>query len=423
MQNTPYIIGIGPGRPEYIYPLAAQLIGQAEVLIGGRRNLAELAKDGQETLVIDRGLAAMADYIRANWQHRRLVVLASGDTSLFSVRAYLQKRLPEVPFAVLPGISSLQYLLARRGLNLNELKIITLHGSNGANLLNTVMRERATAIFTGGANSPQAIAARLAALDFADLTLTVGENLSYPDERVVSGTPREIAAGHFADLSLMLVENAAPENRPWPYLPAGLPDELFTRKMQDNEQAAKTVPMTKSEVRAIITSKLRLRPDSRLLEVGAGTGSVTIECALAAYDGQVWALEKEPAAVATCRANIAKFGLDNIRLLAGAAPEAIPDAAFDRAFIGGSGGSMAAIIERLCQQNEREKTPLRLVISAVTLESVSEALAALAAAGCQNLEIVQAAVARSKPVGGKHLMQGLNPITIIAADYGVSPGI
>lgn len=408
MTNTPYIIGIGPGRSDYIYPLAAQLIAQAEVLIGGRRNLAELAQPGQETLVIDRGLAAVAEYIGQNWQSRRLVVLASGDTSLFSVRAYLQKRLPQVPFTVLPGISSLQYLLARRGLNLNELKIITLHGSNSANLLNTVMRERCTAIFTGGENSPQAIAGRLQALDFAELTLTVGENLSYPDERVTSGTPQQIAAGRFADLSLMLVENAAPQCRPWPYLPVGLPDELFKRHVGE-----KAVPMTKSEVRAIITSKLRLKENSRLLEIGAGTGSVTIEAALAAHDGRVWALEKNPAAVETCRANIARFGLDNITLLEGAAPEAIPDEVFDRVFIGGSGGNMADIVARVLRQN----APLRIVISAITLESVSEALAALKQGGGHNLEIVQAAVARSKPAGSKHLMMGLNPITIIAADF------
>ena len=408
MTNTPYIIGIGPGQSDYIYPLAAQLIAQAEVLIGGRRNLAELAQPGQETLVIDRGLAAVAEYIGQNWQSRRLVVLASGDTSLFSVRAYLQKRLPQVPFTVLPGISSLQYLLARRGLNLNELKIITLHGSNSANLLNTVMRERCTAIFTGGENSPQAIAGRLQALDFAELTLTVGENLSYPDERVTSGTPQQIAAGQFADLSLMLVENAAPQCRPWPYLPVGLPDELFTRHVGE-----KAVPMTKSEVRAIITSKLRLEENSRLLEIGAGTGSVTIEAALAAHSGRVWALEKNPAAVETCRANIARFGLDNITLLEGAAPEAIPDEVFDRVFIGGSGGNMAEIVARVLRQD----APLRIVISAITLESVSEALAALKQGGGRNLEIVQAAVARSKPAGSKHLMLGLNPITIVAADF------
>lgn len=408
-ENTPYIIGIGPGQTDFVYPLAARLIEQAEVVIGGRRNLAELAKPGQQTMVIDRGLAEVAEYIGQNWQSRRLVVLASGDTSLFSVRAYLQKRLPEVPFAVLPGISSLQYLLAKRGLNLNELKIITLHGSNSANLLNTVMREKNVAIFTGGENSPQAIAGRLTALSFADLRLTVGENLSYPDERVVSGTPQEIAGRQFADLSLMLVENAAPENRPWPYLPAGLADELFCRSLGE-----RPVPMTKSEVRAIINSKLRLQPGSRLLEVGAGTGSVTIEAALAAYEGHVWALEKNPEALAVCRANIAKFGLDNIDLLAGAAPEAIPDVQFDRVFIGGSGGNMAAIVAKAVAHSAGS---LRLVISAITLESVGEAMAALQEQGCRNIEVVQAAVARSKPAGGKHLMLALNPITIISADF------
>lgn len=409
---TPYIIGIGPGDAAYIYPLAQQLIEQAEVLIGGRRNLAELARPGQETLVIDRGLAQVAEYIRANWQSRRLVVLASGDTSLFSVRAYLQKKLPEVPFGVLPGISSLQYLLARRGLNLNELKIITMHGANNANLLNTVTRERATAIFTGGENSPQAIAARLAQLDFAELTLTVGENLSYPDERIVSGSPEQIAAQSFAPLSLMLAENAQPEARPWPYLPAGLPDELFERL---TDASGKIVPMTKSEVRAIITSKLRLRENSRLLEIGSGTGSVTVEAALAAYAGHVWTLELNPQAQTACRRNLAKFGLDNVTLIEGAAPEALPDAppeGYDSLFIGGSGGNLAAIVAQVCSQPQ----PLRVVISAITLESVAEAMAALQAAGCQNLEVVQAAVARSRRAGSKHLMMGLNPITIIAAN-------
>ena len=149
------------------------------------------------------------------------------------------------------------------------------------------------------------------------------------------------------------------------------------------------------------------------LEIGAGTGSVTIEAALAAHGGRVWALEKNPAAVETCRANIARFGLDNIILLEGAAPEAIPDEVFDRVFIGGSGGNMAEIVARVLRQD----APLRIVISAITLESVSEALAALKQGGGRNLEIVQAAVARSKPAGSKHLMLGLNPITIIAADF------
>jgi precorrin-6Y C5,15-methyltransferase (decarboxylating) len=308
---------------------------------------------------------------------------------------------------VLPGISSLQYLIALRNVNLNDLKIITLHGSDNANLLNTVARNAVTAIFCGGKNSPQAIAARLTALDRANLTLTVGENLSYPNERVLTGTPSEIAALEFEDLSIMLVENPDVSNMPWQYLTGGLPDELFIRD---------EVPMTKSEIRAIITSKLRLKADSRLLEIGAGTGSVTIEAALIAHEGKVVALEKNPTAYQLCLKNIAKFGVDNITLIEGSAPQAIPaDIDVDRVFIGGSGGNMGDIIA-LFKDSDKPMRPMRIVISAITVESVAEALTALNESGFENIEIVQAAVARSRKAGSKHLMMGLNPITIISGE-------
>ncbi len=400
--QTPYIIGVGPGDPGFLYPIARELIDRADIVIGGRRQLAEFAPKAQETFIIDKGLAAVLPFIRANWQAKRLVVLASGDTGLFSIRAYLQNRLPEVPFAVLPGISSLQCLLARCNVNLNDLKIISLHGTANANLQNTVMLNRCTAVFCGGENSPQNVAARLLRLPFANLEITVGENLTYPEERVTTGTPAEIAAGSFGELSVMLIKNADPAARPWPYLPAGIADEKFTRG---------DVPMTKSEVRAVITAKLRLTPTSRLLEIGSGTGSVTIEAALAAWAGSVVSLEKNPAAVALCRENLARFGLDNVTLLEGEAPAAIPaDGQFDRVFIGGSGGNLAAIVAAL------GKGPLRVVISAITLESVGEALAALAQNGFADIEAVQITAAKSRPAGQKHLMLGLNPVTIISGE-------
>ncbi len=399
--QTPYIIGVGPGSPGFLYPIAKDLIDRADIVIGGRRQLAEFAPNAPETAVIDKGLSAILALIEQKWREKRLVVLASGDTGLFSIRAYLQNRLPNVPFKVLPGISSLQCLLAHCNANLNDLKIITLHGAADAHLQNTVMLNPLTAVFCGGENTPQSIAARLTRLKFADLTLTVGENLTYPNERVSCGSPAEIAQGSFSDLSVMLIKNADPAGRPWPYLPAGIADETFTRG---------DVPMTKSEVRAVITAKLRLTPQSRLLEIGSGTGSVTIEAALAAYNGSVVSLEKNPAAVALCRENLARFGLDNVTLIEGEAPAAIPDAPFDRVFIGGSGGNLADIVKSLGDK------PLRVVISAITLESVGEALAALQNCGFGDIEAVQITAARSRAAGQKHLMMGLNPVTIISGE-------
>lgn len=403
MENKlPYIIGIGPGDQGYLYPLAEKAIKEADLLIGGKRNLAEFAHLNKKTMAIDKSLKPIVEYIGDHYQEESIAVLASGDTGLFSIRAYLQKHLPQVPFKVLPGISSLQYLMAKENLNWNEMKIITLHGSDKVNLCNTVAANPVTAIFTGGENTPAVIAKKLELLKNMELEITVGENLSYPEERIVKGSPETIKALDFQDLNLMIVKNPHTNNAPWQYATPGLPDQAFLRD---------EVPMTKSEIRALIISKLRLTPQAKILEVGAGSGSCTVEMALAAKEGRITALEKEEKAVELCRKNIKHFGLDNITLIHGSAPADLPDSSdFDRVFIGGSGGNMEAIIEKVTHKG------VRVVVSAITVESVSEALTAMENLGYENIEIVQAAVSRSKKLGTKHLMFALNPITIISGD-------
>ncbi|MDO4542254.1 MAG: precorrin-6y C5,15-methyltransferase (decarboxylating) subunit CbiE [Bacillota bacterium] len=400
--KQPYIIGIGPGNQGYLYPLAEEAIKNADVLIGGKRNLSEFNHFNKKTLAIDKSLKDIATYIEKNWQREAIAVLASGDTGLFSIRAYLQKQMPKIPFKVLPGISSLQYLMAQENLSWNEVKIITLHGSDAVNVCNTVAINPATAIFTGGKNTPRSVAEKLLGLKGLNLEITVGENLSYPEERIVRGKPEEIAELDFDDLNLMIVKNKATDKVLWPYCTPGLPDELFIRD---------EVPMTKSEIRSLIMSKLRLKADSNILEIGSGTGSCTIEMALLARDGHVTTIEKNRKAWELCKKNTEHFGLDNIELINGSAPMDIPsEKSFDRVFIGGSAGNMAEIINTLSGENTR------VVVSAITLESVAEALKAMDDQGFENIEVIQAAVSRSKKAGSKHLMLALNPITIISGD-------
>ena len=400
--NEPYIVGIGPGDKGFLYPLATAAIEKADVLIGGKRNLEEFAHLRKKTISIDRSLQPIVEYIDNNWQQEKIAVLASGDTGLFSINTYLRKKLPSVPFQVLPGISSLQYLMAQENLSWNELKIVSLHGNDKVNIINTVATNPVTAIFTGNGNAPASIAGKLKALNYADLDITVGENLSYPEERIIKGSPQEISDLEFGPLNIMIVKNNDYYKRPWPYLTAGLPDDIFIRD---------EVPMTKSEVRTLIMSKLKLKADSRILEIGAGTGSCTIEIGLLANEGKVFALERNPQATELCKKNISKFALDNITLIEGTAPQDIPDdLVYDRVFIGGSGGNMHDIIRKISDKK------LRLVVSAITVESVSEAIDAMEEMGFDNIEIVQAAISRSRKAGGKHLMLAINPITIISGD-------
>lgn len=407
MANKLFIIGIGPGNEEYIYPAARKYIESGDILVGGKRNLELFHSLQKEEVVIGSSLEPIVRFIRDNIDTKRIVVLASGDPGIFSIAEYVKKHLCGVEMEVYPGISSLQYLCARVGKRWEDIFIVSLHGRECKDV-NTILHTHGkVAIFTGGSSSPDGICRELARHGFGNAAVIVGENLSYPDERIVTGFPEDIAKMEFGSLSLMLVENPAAkkaQSPAWEYETSGIPDEMFIRG---------EVPMTKEEVRSVTLSKLRLREDSVVYDVGAGTGSVSIECALRMKHGRVYAIEKEQNALELIRANILKFGLNNITLVEGVAPyilHRLPEP--DRIFIGGTGGSMEDILDWIFHLSG----DVRIVINAVAIESAYEALAGLQKQGCKEVEITCVSVARGRTAGKKHLMQALNPVYIISGE-------
>ena len=238
---------------------------------------------------------------------------------------------------------------------------------------------------------------RLAGLGGA--AATVGENLGTPSQRLVTGTAQELAAQHFAPLSVLLVENVPAPLRRTP----GLPDAAFIR--------GKT-PMTKQEVRAAALAKLAVRPTDTLWDVGAGTGSVSVELALAAPAGRVCAVECDAEACDLIRQNRAKFAVQNLHLTEGLAPAALADwPAPDAVFIGGSKGSLRAVVDAALDANP----DARLCISAIALETLQEAVAALTAHGL-TAQVTQIAVSRSRAAGSLHLLMANNPVFLIARE-------
>ena len=169
--------------------------------------------------------------------------------------------------------------------------------------------------------------------------------------------------------------------------------------------------MTKSEVRSISLSKLQLTEDAVVYDVGAGTGSVSIEIALQAAEGEVYAIEKKEDALALLKENKQKFAVDNLEIIPGMAPEAMMELEVPtHAFIGGSSGNMDAIIKLLLEKNPE----VRIVINCITLETVTEAMEAIRKFDLKDVDIVQLGVARSKSVGRYHMMMGEKPIYIIS---------
>lgn len=181
----------------------------------------------------------------------------------------------------------------------------------------------------------------------------------------------------------------------------------------DKEFVQKELPMTKQEIRAISIAKLQLQDDSILVDVGAGTGSIGIEAATYLRNGNVFAIEKEEKGIETLKENINRFKLDNIEVIVGRAPKAIPTIQYDRMFIGGSTGSMRNILEHFLKYS---KGSSRVVINAITLETLADATKLLKDLNFKNIEVVNVVVSRGKSIGPYTMMYGENPIYIITAD-------
>ncbi|MGL4652801.1 MAG: precorrin-6Y C5,15-methyltransferase (decarboxylating) subunit CbiT [Cetobacterium sp.] len=181
----------------------------------------------------------------------------------------------------------------------------------------------------------------------------------------------------------------------------------------DKEFIQRELPMTKQEIRAISVAKLQLKDDSILIDVGAGTGTIGIEAATYLRNGKVFAIEKEEKGIETLKENIQKFRLDNIEVLVGRAPAVIPNIEYDRMFIGGSTGSMKSILEHFLKYS---KTDARIVINAITLETLGDATKLLKELSFKNIEVVNVVVSRGKNIGPYTMMYGENPIYIITAN-------
>lgn len=389
------IVGIGPGSEAAQTGEVRAAIRAADALIGARRMLEAVARPGQ--LALDAiAPDAIADRIREHPQCRRFTVVMSGDTGFFSGTKKLLPLLAGCRVTVLPGLSSLSCLCARLGTSYEDVLPVTLHGRSEPILLPLAQGRRVFAL-VGGENGMGKLCRALTENGMGAARVSVGEHLSYPDEAITTGTAEELSERQFESLAVALIEYGG---EPLP-VTAGLPDEAFSR--------AESVPMTKSEIRAVCLSKLALREDSVVWDVGAGTGSVTVEAAMAARRGRVYAVERKDAAFDILRENLRRFHTDNVTPVSGTAPDACADLpAPTHAFLGGTTGHMKEIIALLLEKNPR----VRIVATAVTLESVAELTECVKAFPFRETEAVSLTAARSRKAGAYHLMTGQNPVYI-----------
>lgn len=391
------ILGVGTGDGQ-LTEAAIEACVQAELIVGAPRVTEALARFRKKT-----AHAIAPDAIEAILRsavERRVVVAMSGDTGFFSGTKGLIGRIKDLNPRVLPGVSSLAYFSARIGVPWDDAAHVSAHG-RACNVAGVVRQNKKTFVLTGGENGVSDLIKTLCENGLGSVTVTVGENLSYPNETVTRDTAKALSDRSFASLSIVLIENDAPA--------------VVTHGRADADFLRTDVPMTKSEVRAVTLSKLKLTKNAICWDVGAGTGSVALEMAECAVSGTVYAVERDEDACALIEQNKRHLGITNVTVVHGTAPEALADLpAPTHVFIGGSGGNLGKIVQCALLKNPRA----RIVLNTVTAETFAEALTVLKTLNTANEEITELAVSRGRKVGAYHLMTAQNPVYVIAFDGG-----
>ena len=395
------LLGIGMGSEDTLTIQGQKAVQRADLIIGAKRMADAVALPGQDVYYEYRS-TEIARYIEEHPEYSRIVIALSGDAGFYSGAKGLLKLLGKNT-EVICGISSVVYFMSKIGLSWDDAKIVSAHGRK-CNLVSLIRTNQKVFAILGTADGAANLAEKLTEYGMGDVMLYVGENLSYTTEKIFVKQAKELTDYRGDALSVICAWNPEAKAARTTH---GLADEAFIRGK---------APMTKTEVRTVSLAKLCLEEDSVCYDIGAGTGSVSVEMALRADQGEVYAIEKKEDALELLKENKKKFALDHMQIISGTAPEAMEDLPVPtHAFIGGSSGNMKDIVELLQKKNPQ----VRIVINCITLETVGEALSCIKEMQTEQsewtweTEVVQLGVARSREIGRYHMMMGENPIYII----------
>jgi precorrin-6B C5,15-methyltransferase / cobalt-precorrin-6B C5,C15-methyltransferase len=422
-------------------PQAEAALAAATLVVGARRHLAAVpaltAPSRARTIVLGE-LAPALDALAAH--DGGAVILASGDPGFFGIVRALRER--GLGFTVLPAVSSVALAFARVGLAWDDAVVVSAHGRNPRPAVNVCRAHPKVAVLTGPGCGPAEIGT---ALNGWDRRLVVAEHLGGEAERVTECSPAEAAGRTWEDPNVVLVLTEAksvimtlvsPERHQshdhevgasrsaaasevnevtgtagpgWAWLGRTVPGGWA---LAEEEFDSRDAVITKAEVRALALARLGPGPGMLVWDVGAGSGSVGIECAR--FGAAVIAVERDRVRCERVRANAAAHSVD-VRVVAGPAPQVLaelPDP--DAVFVGGGGPEVIKAVAA--------RHPARIVVALAAVERAGQAIAALDAAGyAADGTLVQAARLAPLP-GGVHRLASTNPVFLVWATPGHVPG-
>lgn len=411
------LAGIGMGSKDGQTQEVQHAIETADILLGAERMIERYsAKIEKRPYYMTEQILPYLEQLQKNGitaqkDPLRVTVLFSGDTGFYSGCRKLYVALQEAIAAgalnaevrILPGISSVVSLAARVGESYEDAAILSMHGKKLNRLSATVESHEKVFLLTSGSEDIRKIGHLLAEAGLTDCEVTVGYQMSYPEESIRILTPGQCEEITEEGLYTCLIRNPhwQPER-----LTHGRADICFLRD-------AKT-PMTKEEVREVSICKLHLIENAVVYDIGSGTGSVAIEIAGVPGRVQVYAIERKPEAVELLRKNREHFHMDNIQIIEAPAPEGLEELPVPtHAFIGGSGGRLLDILRVLYRKNPH----MRIVINAISMETIAELKGVLDTFPVAEEEILQMQVSRVKKLLSYHLPQAENPVWICSFTF------
>jgi len=396
------IIGMGLS-PDDLTVRHQRIIESADILIGGQRLLDYFKETSASKQIIDKNIAKAVDFIKERMTTQFVVVLASGDPLFFSIGARLVKALGVENVVIYPNISSVAAAFARIKEPWSNVRVISLHGRNNESVLfKALEKENVVAVFTDPKNNPAWLAQRLIEEDFINLKLCVLESLGTSEERFNWYSPDRAAGMVFAEPNLVILKRSFDGLKWIKPLHLGVPDNYY-----HHQQGL----ITKSEIRAIALSKLRLLKDHVLWDLGAGSGSVSIEASLLVPSGKVFALEKKPERIQQIEINKNRFGVKNLEIVHAVLPEGLEGLPPpDRIFIGGGGRDLQKIINAAVPFL---KPGGLVVVNTVLMQNIQTATETLKALNFKP-SIVQVQISRSQDMPWGDRLEAQNPVWIVS---------
>lgn len=391
------IIGIGMDGKRTLTEQAREAIEKSQVLIGASRMLDPFEKEGKECYCAYQSEKIVSYILESD--KRCFAILMSGDCGFYSgtrqVLPLLKKQEPQISVEIISGISSPVYFCNQVGIPWQDVYMASLHGTSH-NIVRCVCSHEKTFFLLGGEVTAAQVCKKLCEYGRGQIEIYVGENLASPEEKITKGVAGDFCQLTTNQLAVLLAVNPRSEKTP----ERCIEDERFERG---------AVPMTKAEVRGVCVSRLKIGNGDICWDIGCGTGSVSVEMALACGEGKVYAVDCNQEAVSLTEKNQHHFGCDNIEVFLGNAQETCKNwPAPDCVFVGGSTGAMETVLTCALEKNARAK----ILITAVSLETLQQSIALLERLN-REASVTQLAVTRTRKIGTHTMLQAENPIYVI----------